>query len=117
MYWTKTVDWNGFGCGFGLTWTGTWIGIRVSGILWILWIQWTQTTSVVCFILLFLLVASFLPPGRRMEAMVVEFDTFDSHPFVPTQWGLRDRLFARCFSAGFLPVHPCFSFVSKAVAT
>ena len=19
MYWTKTVDWNGFGCGFGLT--------------------------------------------------------------------------------------------------
>ena len=49
--------------------------------------------------------------------MVVEFDTFDSHPFVPTQWGLRDRLFARCFSAGFLPVHPCFSFVSKAVAT
>ena len=87
---------------------GTRIGIRVSGILWILWIQWTQTTSVVCFILLFLLVASFLPPGRRMEAMVVEFDTFDSHPFVPTQWGLRD-------SVVFQQVSPCTSLLSLCV--
>ena len=78
---------------------GTWIGIRVSGILWILWIQWTQTTSVVCFILLFLLVASFLPPGRRMEAMVVEFDTFDSHLGTGCSRVVFQQVFSLCTPA------------------
>ena len=93
------VDW---------TWTWTSIGIRVSGI------QRTQWTQTVCQILpdfrssvLFLSPTTFLFSSyrKRMEAMVVELDTFDSHP----PFLLNGDVGTGCLRVVFQQVSPCTS--------